>query len=188
MNDPQKKPTPREELEMRLTALLMGELSGEEASAVEKQMAANPELAALHLRLAKAVELLREASALPEPATPPTPAQLSSDRRARLLAHFKTAAPVSSPATPVPVTQMPRRDWAWIVPMGLAASVIVLLGVGLMRPVYSSTRLSSQTLFIRELAGRSDEDKRTWAWKNGDGSAPLPLQNVSSYRNAGDTR
>ena len=97
--------TPRQELEMRLTALLMGELSPEEAAALEAQIAGDAELAALHARLRRAVELLREASALPEQPAHPAPLQLSSERRERLLAHFKT---VPAPVAVAP----PRRVWA----------------------------------------------------------------------------
>jgi hypothetical protein len=115
--------TPREALEVQLTALLMGELSPEEAAALETQMAGDPALAALHARLRQAVELLREASAIPEQPAPPVPVQMSSERRERLLAHFKGAAPA-----PAAVIVKPRWDWRSIVPLGLAASLIALLG------------------------------------------------------------
>ena len=113
--------TPREETEMRLTALLMGELSPEEAAIWEGQIAADAELTALSARLRKAVELLHEASAIPEQAATPVPSRLSDERRERLLAHFKTVA------APIALAK-PRRDWSWVVPLGLAASLIALLG------------------------------------------------------------
>ncbi len=120
--NPDPSPNPREEIEVRLTALLMGELSPEEAAALQTQMAGDAELTALHARLRLAVELLREASAMPEHPMP-VPAQLSSERRERLLAHFKNPAP-----TPAPVSVKPRGDWQWTVPLGLAAALIALLG------------------------------------------------------------
>ncbi len=121
--NPETPMTPREETEVRLTALLMGELPPDEAAALHAQMAADPALAALHARLRQAMELLREATALPEQPAPPVPAQLSSDRRERLLAHFKNPAPAQSR-----VIVQPRRDWSWAVPLGLAAALIALLG------------------------------------------------------------
>ena len=121
--NPDTPPSPREELEIRLTALLMGELSPEETAALQTQLAADPELAALHARLRQAMELLREASTLPEHPAPPEPVQLSSERRERLLAHFKAPAPGRSP-----ILVKPRRDWKPLVPLGLAASLIALLG------------------------------------------------------------
>jgi autotransporter-associated beta strand protein len=142
--NPETPPTPREKLEMRLTALLMGELPPEEAAAIRTLMAADPALAALHERLRRACELLREASALPEPPAPPTPVQLSSERREKLLAHFKTAAPVSTaPPAPAPIAKLPRRNWTWIVPTGIAAAVIAVLGAGLLLPTFSSVRVRS---------------------------------------------
>ena len=120
--NPDPSPNPREEIEVRITALLMGELSPEEAAALQTQIAGDAELTALHARLRQAVELLREASVMPEhPA--PAPAQLSSERRERLLAHFKNPAPA-----PAQVIVKPRRDWQWAVPLGLAAALIALLG------------------------------------------------------------
>ena len=91
--NPETPQTPREEIEMRLTAMLMGELPADEAAALQAQMESDAQLAALHARLRQAIELLREASAIPEQPAPPVPAQLSSERREKLLAHFKAPAP-----------------------------------------------------------------------------------------------
>jgi len=131
---PETPMNPREEIEMRLTALLMGELPPEEATALKAQMAADPRLAVLHARLKKAMELLREASAIPEQSAPPTPVQLSSERRERLLAHFKSTPP---PPASAPVIKMPRRDWSWIAQMGLAAGLIAFLGGSVLTSIFS---------------------------------------------------
>ncbi len=121
--NPDQPLTPREELEIRITAMLMGELSPEESADLQKQIDGDPELIALHARLRQAVELLREASAIPEQPAPPVPAQLSSERREKLLAHFKAPAPAASA-----VIVRPRREWRKFVPLGLAASLIALVG------------------------------------------------------------
>ncbi len=113
--------SPREELEIRITALLMGELSPDEAAALQVQIAADAELTALHTRLQRAMGLLREASAIPQQPAAREPAHLSEDRGARLLAHFKGAKPG-------PVIVKTRRDWKWAVPLGLAASLMALIG------------------------------------------------------------
>ena len=118
--------SPREEIEIRITALLMGELSPEEAAALRAQIAADAELTALHVRLRRAMDLLREASAIPEQPAPPLPARFSDERRARLLAHFQTLPIAPHVATPRVVK--PRRDWKWAVPLGLAASLMALIG------------------------------------------------------------
>ena len=63
-------PRPREELEVRLTALLLGELSAEEAAALREIIAKDTHLAGLHERLKRAIDLVREAAATgTEPAT-----------------------------------------------------------------------------------------------------------------------
>lgn len=138
MNDPQKKPTPREELEMRLTALLLGELPPEEAKALEAQVAADPVLAVLLTRLRKAMELVREASKEPEAPVSETPVQLSGERRARLLAHFQTPRP--QPPQTVKLAKFPKptqmkekraRDWSWVIPLGVAATVVGLVVIEL---------------------------------------------------------
>jgi len=121
--NPQSPRTPREEIEIRITAMLLGELLPDEAAALQTQIAADAELTALHARLRRAVGLLREASAIPEQAAPPEPVQLSAERRAKLLAHFKGGAPA-----PTPFIVTPKRDWKWAVPLGLAASLMALLG------------------------------------------------------------
>lgn len=146
MSKPEKTPTPREQLEMRLTALLMGQLPPEEAAALEAQVAADPALAALKARLRKAIELLREASNESEAPASETPVQLSSERRARLLAHFQTPRP--KPSKTVKLTKFPQpaptnwkreRDWSWVIPLGVAATVVALVVIGLGRSVLTKS-------------------------------------------------
>ncbi|HEY3900481.1 MAG TPA: von Willebrand factor type A domain-containing protein [Chthoniobacter sp.] len=127
---PKHSPTPEEKLEMQVTALLLGELSPAEAADLQARIAAEPALAVLHTRLSKALELLHEATAVPDQPAPAAPVQLSSERRERLLAYFKTApsepAPVSKPI-PMASTR-PTRDWSWLPPLGIAAAVVALFG------------------------------------------------------------
>ena len=138
--NPEPTPTPREQTEMRLTALLMGELSAEETVALHALLAADPELAKLHARLRQAMELLREATAEPEPATP-TPTQLSSERRERLLAHFQNPAP--QPAKPALIVKPPRSVWSWVVRLGAAAAAVFILA-GLFFPSISAVKESAR--------------------------------------------
>ncbi len=93
--NPDSPQTPRDEMEQRLTALLLGELSAEEAAAVHRAMAQDGELAKLFARLHHTVGLVRETVTSPsEPVSAQVaPAKLSTARREKLLAHFKTVAP-----------------------------------------------------------------------------------------------
>ncbi|HEX7470824.1 MAG TPA: secretin N-terminal domain-containing protein, partial [Verrucomicrobiae bacterium] len=94
MNPETPKPS-REEIEVRLTALLLGELPAEEAALLRWAIEQDAELAKLHERLKRAIELTREVAANPaETATTHTaPLKLSDERREKLLAHFKTVKP-----------------------------------------------------------------------------------------------
>jgi len=56
--------TPREELEAGLTALLLGELPAQEATALREIVAKDARLGELHERLKRAIELVREANAI----------------------------------------------------------------------------------------------------------------------------
>ncbi len=88
-------PSPRDESEAQITALLLGQLSPADAAAVRHAIESDPELQRLAERLRQTIGLVREATASPpelEP-TPAEPLQLSADRRARLLAAFKTLRP-----------------------------------------------------------------------------------------------
>jgi Mg-chelatase subunit ChlD/type II secretory pathway pseudopilin PulG len=93
--NPELPPNPREELEQRLTALLLGELSAEESAALHRAMEQDGELAKLFARLHHTVGLVRETVASPSepPSAQAAPAKLSTARREKLLAHFKTIAP-----------------------------------------------------------------------------------------------
>src|SRR5262245_51719091 len=106
----------REEIEVRLTALLLGELHAEESAALRELIAKDPQFAGLHERLKRAMNLVREATApASEPATAPAkPLKLSDTRRQKLLAQFKTVAPKEFVLIPR------RREWSWLVPLGAA--------------------------------------------------------------------
>src|SRR3954465_6630443 len=110
---------PRQQIEAQLTALLLGELSGEEATAVRGAIERDPSLAALHSQLAQTIGLLREVAASPAAATttPGVPIQLSAERRERLKAAFK-----------VSVLSAQSRDLTWVVPMSIAAVLMALIG------------------------------------------------------------
>jgi Mg-chelatase subunit ChlD len=109
---------PSNDPEVRLTALLLGELPATEAAALRAELATNPELARLYARLALAIELTRETTRaahsevtrppLASDATRPEPLQLDPARRARLRAAFQTPAnrvvpmPMPAPASAAP--------------------------------------------------------------------------------------
>jgi autotransporter-associated beta strand protein len=121
--NPELPKSPREELELRVTALLLGELSEAEAAEVRAVLEQDAELRKLHDDLKKTIHLVREVEAAEPAATAPAePLRLSAERRERLLAHFKTLAP------PEFAPPLLRRVRQWLVPLAAAAIVLMMLG------------------------------------------------------------
>ena len=117
--EPPQPPTPGDEMEARLTALLLGELSAEEEGTLRAALAQDAALAQLHDRLAVTIGLVREAAgSLREEATPPAEAlQLSAARREKLLQTFKVIRPKElQRAKRRPVNW---REWAAEAAMGM---------------------------------------------------------------------
>lgn len=133
----------REELEVRLTALLLGELPPAEAEAVRRLAAHDAALGQLLARLEQATHLTQEGlgtADVPCPA-PEAGRKLAPEKRAQLLAHFQTpsAAGAAPKAQRLPVLpeQMglrrlppPRRKVHWLVSTcAILASLFVLAGL-----------------------------------------------------------
>src|SRR6201999_2158984 len=77
----------RDEIEAKITALLLGELPEDEARLLRWSISQDPELAKLHDQLKQVIGLVREVSAKPVESAP---LKLAEEKRKKLLAHFKT--------------------------------------------------------------------------------------------------
>jgi Mg-chelatase subunit ChlD len=120
--NPDSPKTPREELEARVTALLLGQLSADEAEALRQIIAQDPELARLHRRLKLAVELARETAKSPQAdLVKPDTLKLAPERRAALLASFAAPQPIKVAWH----SRVPRREL-----LAMAAMIVALLAVG----------------------------------------------------------
>ncbi len=110
----------RNELEARLTALLLGELSAEEEASLRLALAQDPELAQLHDQLARIMGLVRQAatSLEEEAAAPVEPLKLSPERRARLFQSLREVHPKELASA----RRVNWREWG-----ALAAMILVLL-------------------------------------------------------------
>ena len=137
--NPELPPNPRAELEARVTALLLGELSAAEAASMRELIAKDAELGRLRDRLSLTLDLLRETAATPVGETPAQPAalKLSPARREKLLAHFKTIAPKEF-APP------PRWKMSWLVPLAAAAAVVLLASLFMPALSRSKSTLSAE--------------------------------------------
>jgi len=115
----------REQMEVRIVALLLGEASAFETSEIEQAIQRDPELAAFHTEMRRTIELTREASKQFQAVSASGPAQpkLSAERREKLLAHFRQGKVVG-----VPIKRLaPSRRRRWLVPASLAAGIVVFL-------------------------------------------------------------
>ena len=145
--NPDTPKNPREELEVRVTALLMGELSDEEAAALREKIAADPALAALHARLGQVVGLLREASADAGGPAPPNRCGFHRGGASSFSRISKRCPPGASAAA--------RRDWRPFIQLGLAAALVALIGGSLMMPTLSLVQHKSEA--TRDLYSTVDE-------------------------------
>src|SRR6476660_222799 len=121
-------PTPREDLEAQLTALLLGELPADQAFALGRAIEQDAELAKLYLRLKESVGFVRETvvGEAEQLAAQAKPLQLSAPRREKLLAQFKTVKPRQFNP---PTTQ--TRHWVLRI---AAAGVVIFLIISVSLP------------------------------------------------------
>ncbi len=120
-------PPPGDDRELRLTALLLGELTEAEAAVLRAETAADADLRKLHEELARTIGLVREAGAMSTDKAGPTaePLKLSDERREKLLAAFKTVQlPVAS--------KKPRIAIPWRETGAVAAMLAMLAGVAVL--------------------------------------------------------
>jgi Mg-chelatase subunit ChlD len=143
MNPDFQKPS-RDEIEVRLTALLLGELPAEEAELLRWAIAHDAELARLHERLKVTIGFVREVAANPTEAATASavPLKLSEVRREKLLAHFKTIAPQAF--------KPPKRRAMPSLYALAAVLVLMALLAALLLPALSAAKLKSQR--IQEIA------------------------------------
>src|SRR5881296_3099839 len=159
---PDTPKSPREELEARLTALLLGELSAEEAAALRQAIGQDPELARLENQLKETIGLVRQAAASKDEKTvePAAALLLSAERREKLLASFKT--------TRLEIHKKPRRALRFNRELlKLAAMVVALVLVGGVVVSYFGPKAKSR-------AQRLDRGITLRLW-SGDDSSPAEV-------------
>lgn len=124
-----------EEFEVRITAMLLGELSAEEEAEVRAVLAEDAGLMRLHDRLQLVLGLVKEASApAAEPSVPvqaqalPEPLTLAEERRAELLAVFQGVQPKEKEGKKVVKVSFWQRQKADL--LKLAAMLVGMLAVG----------------------------------------------------------
>jgi Mg-chelatase subunit ChlD len=141
---------PPEERALRFTALLLGELSADEAESIHQALAVNPELAREYERLKHTIELVRETTAMQHKVSVAgTPLRLDDSRRAKLLETFKQPAPRAA---------APRRR-RWFVPASIAAVLVGLLVLALSLPMFVRARAGAKRLSLATRMNGADSGR-----------------------------
>ncbi len=167
----------REQLEAKLTALLLGELPAHEAAALHSAMDDDPDLAELYERLKQTIALVRESTANPPAQTGPQPAplKLSADRREKLLAHFKTVKPLEFTEPPQ------KRPLPFLIQLAAVVAIVALLAAMLL-PALSKAKMRAQRPVVINNLRLLDGAKQTWALEaNAGGSAVPTYHEVAPY-------
>ncbi len=150
-----EKPS-REEIEAKLTALLLGELPAEEAQLLRWAISQDAALAQLHDRLKLTVGFVREVAAHPAESTPAqtVPLKLSGEKREKLLAHFKTVLPIVF----LPPLKN-RRDISPFLAMAAAVALIAVLAAMLL-PALAASKRKAQNISAMNEAKINEMDAR----------------------------
>ena len=155
----------REQIEARLTALLLDELPAEEAELLRWNIEHDPELKKLHDQLKLTIGFVREATKNPTgaPVEKETPLKMSAERRQKLLAHFKTER------RPQELPWLKRLEIPSTSSLVIAA-IVVLMICGLAAisiPNFVKARATSQANATINNLRQIDAAKNEWALENG---------------------
>lgn len=179
--NPELPRNPQEELEARLTALLLGELSGDEAAAVRRAIEQDGELAKLYARLHHTIGLVRETAATPaEPAAAPAaPLKLSEDRRQKLLAQFKTI-------TPKELAPEKRRPGIRLIELAAVLAIVAVLAAMLL-PSLAKSKAKAQRVSVLSNLRQIDGAKQQWALENNKSAGDVPtFDDIRPYFGRGE--
>ncbi|NOS72757.1 MAG: DUF3520 domain-containing protein [Verrucomicrobia bacterium] len=181
--NPELPNNPREELELRITALLLGELSTDEATAVREAIAKDVELTRLHDDLKQTIVLVREASSMKEAASPQAETlKLSEERRQKLLTAFKIP-PLKEEH------RKPRRLFQFTLLEAMAVIAVLGLLAAVLLPDFIKARTTSQRNSVVNNLRQLDGAKQQWALENNKPADAQPtFADIQPYmgRSSGD--
>ena len=155
MNDPDQiseNLSPREELEVRILALLLGEANEVEKEELESLLASDSQLQAYREQMEKTLGLAGEASHALWNSDATAPAQLSEGRRAALRELWDNSTEVDKDKGNLvrPPEKSFFKDLHPLVPLSLAASLAILLG-GVWFPRLLEQKTASKVAFEADL-------------------------------------
>ena len=140
----------RDEIEARLTALLLGELPDDEARLLRWTISQDAELKKLHDRLQLTIGFVQATAKNPAEASGEknVPLKLSDERRKKLLAHFKTPRP--QPAKEL--FWLKRIEVPHLIPALVAVAIIALLAA-LLLPALSKAKNRTERARVANMTG-----------------------------------
>ncbi|HUA64254.1 MAG TPA: hypothetical protein VME24_00300, partial [Alphaproteobacteria bacterium] len=174
----------REQIEARVTALLLGELPAAEAELLRWTISQDPELQKLHDHLKLTIDFVREAMKNPTgaPLEKDTPLKLRQERRETLLAHFKTVRPQPPQQSP-----QPPQELSWLKRIKIpsrsslvTAAIAVFLICGLVAisiPNFVKARATSQQSACINNLRQIDAAKQEWALETHMPADAVPTPN-----------
>jgi type II secretory pathway pseudopilin PulG len=175
--NPEPPKTPREELELRLTALLLGELSEYGAANVREAIAKDPELAKLHDDLKQTIRLIRLAATNADQPAPTevTQLSLSEERRKKLLTAFAIPPLKEKDRKPKRVFQVRLIEALAVLAMAALLASVTL-------PNFVKSRTTSQSNAIVNNLRQLDGAKQQWALQHGKSANDVPtMKDLSPY-------
>jgi len=152
----------REQIEARITALLLGELPADEAQLLRYTISQDAALQKLQQELASTIVLVREAEKNPAAASGENiPLKLSDARRKKLLAHFQTPRPQAAKE----LFWLKRIEIRPLVPALVVLAIVALLAA-ISIPNFVKARATSQSNAIINNLRQIDAAKNQWALEN----------------------
>ena len=179
--NPEFPSNPREELELRVTSLLLGELSEAEAASVRAAIAKDPELQKLHDDLKQTIHLVREATVSVNDSTPEQTEslKLSEERRKSLIAAF-----VIPPLKPEHVRQTARFR-VRLIEVFVAVAILVVV-ISISTPALRSMK-TRQAAAMQDDVMLLDAAKHQWALETGKPADAEPTaEELKAYKGRGD--
>ncbi|TAK92564.1 MAG: prepilin-type N-terminal cleavage/methylation domain-containing protein, partial [Verrucomicrobia bacterium] len=179
--NPELPQTPREELELHITALLLGELSADEAAAVRAAIAKDAELSKLHDDLKQTILLVRKAviSGSEQVTEPAEQFKLSEERRKKLLTAFAIPPLKQSDIKPKSAVRFTLIEL--LVVLGIVAILASML-----LPAVSRSKSRSSSVAVLSNLRQLDGAKEQWALENNapPGAAPT-IEDIKPYMGRG---
>ena len=150
--------SPREQLEARVLAMLLGEADAAERVELEVRLDGDPELQAYREQMEKTLGLVEESAQSLWSAGEPVAPKLSEERRATIHKTWTAESTVSAPET---TSRSFMQKIHPLIPIGMAAGLAILLG-GVWLPRQLEKAEANKVAFQADLPASKPDDHGRW--------------------------